>query len=171
MVNIERDPNAAWLTEQSMDSNNPEMAFAHAFIQHTTTFPAIKAQLERSAGEQSTKQLESLLTDLPIRMRTGEYSQEETRESIGQIRLLLDDQISQQSVGPQFLSDKGIVSQVVVFLLRDAVQSYATATSSNASSGTDSNSPQQNIDYENAVGLIHIANQNFQRGLFPLNRR
>jgi high-affinity iron transporter len=167
MINIERIRTQLWLTEQSMDRNNPEMAFAHAFIPHTTTFPAIKAQLERSAGEQSTKQLESLLTDLPIRMRTGEYSQEETRESIGQIRLLLD-QISQQSVGPQFLSDKGIVSQAVVFLLRDAVQSYATATNSNASSGSGGNNPQQAIDYENAVGLVHIANQNFQRGLFPL---
>jgi high-affinity iron transporter len=172
-VNIERIRTQLWLTEQSLNNNNPEMAFAHAFIPHTTTFPAIKGQLERSAGEQSTNQLESLLTDLPFRMRTGEYSPEETRESIGQIRLLLD-QISQQSVGPQFLSDKGIVSQAVVFLLRDAVQSYAIAINSNASSGADSNNPQQAIDYENAVGLVHIAYQNFREALSPLiedNRR
>ena len=167
MVNVERIQTQLWLTEQSLDKNNPEMAFAHAFIPHTTTFPAIKVQLERSAGEQSTKQLESLLTDLPIRMRTGEYSQEEVRESIGQIRILLD-QISQQSIGPQFLSDKGMVSQAVVFLLRDAVQSYATATNSNASSGSGGNSPQQAVDYENAVGLVHIAHENFQKTLSPL---
>ena len=167
MVNVERIQTQLWLTEQSLDKNNPEMAFAHAFIPHTTTFPAIKGQLERSAGEQSTKQLESLLTDLPIRMRTGEYSQEEVRESIGQIRILLD-QISQQSVGPQFLSDKGMVSQAVVFLLRDAVQSYATATNSNASSGSGGNGPQQAVDYENAVGLVHIAHENFQKTLSPL---
>ena len=167
MVNVERIQTQLWLTEQSLDKNNPEMAFAHAFIPHTTTFPAIKGQLERSAGEQSTKQLESLLTDLPIRMRTGEYSQEEVRESIGQIRILLD-QISQQSIGPQFLSDKGMVSQAVVFLLRDAVQSYATATNSNASSGSGGNGPQQAVDYENAVGLVHIAHENFQKTLSPL---
>src|ERR687895_1157291 len=167
MVNIERIRTQLWLTEQSLDKNNPEMAFAHAFIPHTTTFPTIKDQLERSAGEQSTKQLESLLTDLPIRMRTGEYSQEEVRESIGQIRILLD-QISQQSIGPQFLSDKGMVSQAVVFLLRDAVQSYATATNSNASSGSGGNGPQQAVDYENAVGLVHIAHENFQKTLSPL---
>jgi high-affinity iron transporter len=167
MVNVERIQTQLWLTEQSLDKNNPEMAFAHAFIPHTTTFPAIKVQLERSAGEQSTKQLESLLTDLPIRMRTGEYSQEEVRESIGQIRILLD-QISQQSIGPQFLSDKGMVSQAVVFLLRDAVQSYATATNSNASSGSGGNGPQQAVDYENAVGLVHIAHENFQKTLSPL---
>jgi high-affinity iron transporter len=167
MVNVERIQTQLWLTEQSLDKNNPEMAFAHAFIPHTTTFPAIKGQLERSAGEQSTKQLESLLTDLPIRMRTGEYSQEEVRESIGQIRILLD-QISQQSIGPQFLSDKGMVSQAVVFLLRDAVQSYATVTNSNASSGSGGNGPQQAVDYENAVGLVHIAHENFQKTLSPL---
>jgi high-affinity iron transporter len=167
MVNIERIQTQLWLTEQSLDKNNPEMAFAHAFIPHTTTFPAIKVQLERSAGEQSTKQLESLLTDLPIRIRTGEYSQEEVRESIGQIRILLD-QISQQSIGPQFLSDKGMVSQAVVFLLRDAVQSYATTTNSNASSGSDGNGPQQEVDYENAIGLVHIAYENFQKTLSPL---
>src|SRR5918992_3132680 len=167
MVNVERIQTQLWLTEQSLDKNNPEMAFAHAFIPHTTTFPAIKVQLERSAGEQSTKQLESLLTDLPIRMRTGEYSQEEVRESIGQIRILLD-QISQQSIGPQFLSDKGMVSQAVVFLLRDAVQSYATAINSNASSGSGGNGPQQAVDYENAVGLVHIAHENFEKTLSPL---
>src|ERR671914_1958370 len=166
MVNVERIQTQLWLTEQSLDKNNPEMAFAHAFIPHTTTFPAIKVQLERSAGEQSTKQLESLLTDLPIRMRTGEYSQEEVRESIGQIRILLD-QISQQSVGPEFLSDKGMVSQAIVFLLRDAVQSYAT-TISNASNGSDSTNLQQAIDYENAVGLVQIAHQNYQKTLSSL---
>jgi high-affinity iron transporter len=154
------------LTEQNLDKNNPEMAFAHAFIPHTTTFPATKDQLEKTAGEQSTKQLESLLTDLPLRMRTGEYSEEKTRESIGQIRILLD-QISQQSAGPEFLSDKGMVSQAVVFLLRDAVQSYAT-TISNASNGSDSTNLQQAIDYENAVGLVQIAHQNYQKTLSSL---
>ncbi len=171
MVNIERIRTQLWLTEQSLDKSNPEMAFAHAFIPHTTTFPAIKNQLTETAGEQSTKQLESLLTDLPLRMRTGEYSEEETRESIGQIRGLLDE-ISQQSVGPEFLSDKGMVSQVVVFLLRDAVQSYTTT--SNVSDGSVNENLQQDIDYENAVGLIQIARQNYQTSLSSLiedNRR
>jgi high-affinity iron transporter len=166
MVNIERIRTQLWLTEQSLNEDNPEMAFAHAFIPHTTTFPAIKNQLTETTGEQSTKQLESLLTDLPLKMRTGEYSEEKTRESIGQIRILLD-QISQQSVGPEFLSDKGMVSQAVVFLLRDAEQSYAT-TISNASNGSDSTNLQQAIDYENAVGLVQVARQNYQKTLSPL---
>ena len=165
MVNIERIRTQLWLTEQSLNKGNPEMAFAHAFIPHSTTFPAIKNQLTETAGEQSTKQLESLLTDLPLRMRTGEYSEEKTRESIGQIRGLLDE-ISQQSVGSEFPSDKGMVSQVVVFLLRDAVQSYTII--SNASDESGSQNLQQDIDYENAVGLVQIARQNYQKTLSPL---
>ena len=165
MVNIERIRTQLRLTEQSLNEDNPEMAFAHAFIPHTTTFPAIKNQLTETAGEQSTKQLESLLTDLPLKMRTGEYTEAKTRESIEQIRGLLD-QISQQSVGPEFLSDKGIVSQVVVFLLRDGVQSYTTT--SNASDGSDGENNPQDIDYENAVGLVQIARQNYQETLSPL---
>jgi len=164
-VNIERMRTQLWLTEQSLDKGSPEMAFAHAFIPHSTTFPAIKNQLGQTAGEQSTKQLESLLTDLPLRMRTGEYSEEKTRESIGQIRRLLDE-ISQQAIGPEFLSDKGRVSQIVVFLLRDAAQSYTTI--SNASNGYDSENLQQAIDYENAVGLVQIAHQNYQKTLSSL---
>jgi high-affinity iron transporter len=165
MVNIERIRTQLWLTEQRLNEDNPQMAFAHAFIPHTTTFPAIKNQLTEAAGEQSTKQLESLLTDLPLKMRTGEYTEAKTRESIEQIRRLLD-QISQQSVGPEFLSDKGIVSQAVVFLLRDAVQSYTTI--SNASDGSGGENNPQDIDYENAVGLVQVARQNYQETLSPL---
>jgi high-affinity iron transporter len=165
MVNIERIQAQLWLTEQSLDNGNPEMAFAHAFIPHTTTFPAIKEQLVATVGEQSASQLESLLTDLPLKMRAGEFSDEETKESIAQIRILLDE-ISQQSIGTEFLSDKGMVSQVVVFLLRDAMQSYATT--SNASDGSGNENSQQNIEYENAVGLVHIARQNYQETLSSL---
>jgi high-affinity iron transporter len=166
MVNIERIRTQLWLTEQSLDKGNLEMAFAHAFIPHSTTFPAMKNQLGHTIGEQSTKQLESFLTDLPLTMRTGEYSEEKIRESIEQIRRLLDE-ISQQSAGPEFLSDKGMVSQIVAFLLRDAAQSYTTI--SNASDGSGSGSLlQRDIDYENAVGLVHIARQNYQKNLSPV---
>ena len=165
MVNIERIQAQLWLTEQSLNNGNPEMAFAHAFIPHSTTFPAIKEQLVATVGEQSAGQLESLLTDLPLKIRTGEFSDEETKESIGQIRILLDE-ISQQSVGSEFLSDKSMLSQVVVFLLRDAMQSYATT--SNASDGSGNENSQQNIEYENAVGLVQIARQNYQESLSSL---
>ena len=164
MVNIERIRTQLWLTEASLDKDNSEMAFAHAFIPHTATFPAIKNQLRETAGEQSAKQLESLLTDLPLRMRAGEYSKEEARQSIEQIRSLLDE-FSQQAIGPEFLSDKGMVSQVVVFLLRDAVQSYTISNASNKDGGENL---KQVVDYENAAGLVQVARQNYQKVLSPL---
>ena len=165
MVNIERIRTQLWLSEQRLIEGNSEMAFAHAFIPHTTTFPAIKDQLMETSGQQSTSQLETLLTDLPLKMRTGDYSREETIESIRQISILLDE-ISQQSIGPQYLTDKGMVSQVIVFLLRDAMQSYSTV--SNASSGSGSQNVPQNVNYENAVGLVHMAHQSYQDTLSSL---
>src|ERR671924_2347069 len=164
MVNIDRIRTQLWLTEESLNKGNPETAFAHAFIPHTTTFPAIKNQLSETAGEQSTGQLESLLTDLPLRMRTGEYSVEKTRQSIEQIRSMLDE-VSQQAIGPEFLSDKGMISQVVVFLLRDAVQSYTISNASNKDGGENL---KQVVDYENAAGLVQVARQNYQKVLSPL---
>ncbi|MDQ3885073.1 MAG: hypothetical protein M3239_06480, partial [Thermoproteota archaeon] len=159
MVNIERIRTQLWLTEESLNKGNLETAFAHAFIPHSSIFPAIKYQLRQVVGDQSTKELESLLTDLPLKMRAGESSGEETLESITQIRTLLDE-FSQQHIGSEFLSDKGLVSQVVVFLLRDAVQSY---TISNTSNGTEDSDLKQLVDHENAVGLVHIAHQNYQK--------
>jgi high-affinity iron transporter len=118
-----------------------------------------------TSGQQSTSQLESLLTDLPLKIRTGEYSREEAIESIRQINILLDE-ISQQSIGPQYLSDKGMVSQVIVFLLRDAMQSYSTV--SNASNGSGSQNLPQDVNYENAAGLVHMAHQRYQDTLSSL---
>lgn len=161
MVNIERIRTQLSLTEESLDKGNSEMAFAHAFIPHSATFPAIKNQLRQFEGEESAKQLESLLTDLPLKMRAGESSGEEARESIAQIRTLLDE-FSQQRIGSEFLSDKGMVSQVVVFLLRDATQSY---TISNASKAQQDGDLQQLVNYENAVGLVQIARQDYQKTL------
>lgn len=40
MVNIERIRAQLLLTQKSLADGNQDMAFAHAFIPHTTTFPA-----------------------------------------------------------------------------------------------------------------------------------
>ena len=169
MVNIDRIRTQLWLTEQSLSRNDHEMAFAHAFIPHMLTFPAIKTQLERTTGDQSTKQLESLLTDLPLRIRTGEFSEQKAKETIAQIRSLLD-QISQQALGQKVLSNKAVISQGIVFLLRDAAESYASTTSnaSKGSAGNNNNNLQQAVDYENAVGAVQISHQNYQKTLSPL---
>jgi high-affinity iron transporter len=161
MVNIERIRTQLLLTEENLDKGNSEMAFAHAFIPHSTIFPTIKNQLRQLEGEQFAQQLESLLTDLPLKMRAGESSEEEARKSIAQIRTLLDE-FSQRRIGQEFLSDEGMVSQVVVSLLHDAIQSY---NMSNISNGQQDRDLQQLVNYESAVGLVQTAHQDFQETL------
>jgi high-affinity iron transporter len=161
MVNIERIRTQLLLTEENLDKGNSEMAFAHAFIPHSTIFPTIKNQLRQLEGEQFAQQLESLLTDLPLKMRAGESSEEEARKSIAQIRTLLDE-FSQRRIGQEFLSDEGMVSQVVVSLLHDAIQSY---NMSNISNGQQDRDLQQIVNYESAVGLVQTAHQDFQETL------
>jgi high-affinity iron transporter len=94
-------------------------------------------------------------------MRAGESSEEEARKSIAQIRTLLDE-FSQRRIGQEFLSDEGMVSQVVVSLLHDAIQSY---NMSNISNGQQDRDLQQLVNYESAVGLVQTAHQDFQETL------
>ncbi|WP_228369283.1 hypothetical protein [Candidatus Nitrososphaera gargensis] len=156
IVNIERIRTQLELTEKSLNTDDLEMAFAHAFIPHTTTFPAIKSQL-RAIDEQPATQLEAMLTDLPIKIRTaGKDSEGEARDDIKQIQTLLD-KISQKAIGSQLMSDKGMVSKTVVFLLRDAAQSYQV---SNAAAGGQEQFSQ--VDYENAISITARAESTYQ---------
>lgn len=162
MVNIERIRAQLLLTERSLAEANQDMAFAHAFIPHTATFPAIKNHL-RNVHEQSATQLEAMLTDLPIKIKTGEYSGEQAKEEIGRINDMLDE-ISSLVIGSQLIQDKGMLSQTVVFLLRDSVQSYQLANPAEDDKFSQ-------VDYENAVGLIQVAKGNYQKISSSLDQR
>jgi high-affinity iron transporter len=147
MVNLERIRAQLQLADQSLAAGDGEAAFAHAFIPHTITFPSIKNQL-KELDSQSAAQLEALLTDLPISIRSGDKSADALKQDIARIEGLLDDILSK--TGP-LAYDKGMVSQTVVFLLRDAVQSYQL-----------SNGGTSQIDYENAIGLVNVAESKYQ---------
>jgi high-affinity iron transporter len=147
MVNLERMRAQLQLADQSLAAGDSEAAFAHAFIPHTTTFPSIKDQL-KELDDPSAVELEALLTDLPIDIRTGDQSPEALRQEISEINALLDGIMAE--LGP-LASDKGMVSQTVVFLLRDAVQSYGLSSGGS--------SP---VDYENAIGLTAVAESKYQ---------
>src|ERR687890_2762406 len=73
MVNLERIRTQLLLAEKSLNIGDKDMAFAHAFIPHSTTFPSIKNQLI-DINEQFTSDLEALLVDLPINIKTGKGS-------------------------------------------------------------------------------------------------
>src|SRR5687768_3985223 len=70
MVNIERIRNQILLTERSLLAvGDNDMAFAHSYIPHSAIFPSIKSQLN-DINSKSALRLESLLTDLPIIIKT-----------------------------------------------------------------------------------------------------
>jgi high-affinity iron transporter len=147
VVNLERIRAQLQLAEQSLVAGDREAAFAHAFIPHTTTFPSMKEQLKQ-LDSQSATELEARLTDLPISVRTGGLSADTLQQEITEIDAMLDGILAK--LGP-LATDKGIVSQTVAFLLRDAIQSYQS------SSGGSSQ-----VEYENAVGLVRVAESKYR---------
>ncbi len=121
MVNIERIRNQILLTERSLVAvGDNDMAFAHSYIPHSAIFPSIKSQLN-DINSKSALRLESLLTDLPIILKTSEEadSKGKIKNDLTEIEELLDN-ISNQSIGKDLLSNKTMIAHTIVFLLRDA---------------------------------------------------
>jgi high-affinity iron transporter len=148
IINLERIRTQLLLAESSFEAGDTESAFAHAFIPHSVTFPSIKSLLV-STDQQLSSDLESLLTELPIKIRTGGISLDAVRSDIAQINSIIDDITNK--INPGLDTDKSVSSQLVVFLLRDSVQSYQLFQSE-----------QQEIDYENSVGLAQRADARYQ---------
>lgn len=157
-VNVERIRNQILLANQSLVSGDIDMAFAHSYIPHSVIFPSIKSQLN-AINSESAAQLESLLTDLPINIKaegnTGAQTRSQSQTDIAATIRLLEN-ILNQSLGQQFISNLTSIANTAVFLLRDANQSYQL---SNAAS---SNQQFSKVDYENARGLVDISKSNYE---------
>ena len=156
MVNLERIRNQILLTENSLASGDGDMAFAHSYIPHSAIFPSIKDQLN-TINSQSGSQLESQLTDLPISIRTGDNVQQQGNllTNLRSIEQLLVS-ISNQTIGQQLLSNRSFIANTIVYLLRDAEQSYRL-------SNATTNQQFSRVDYENAQGLVNISKSNYAK--------
>ena len=64
LVNLERIQTQLQLTEKSLADGDEVMAFVHAYIPHSVTFPTMKNQLN-ALNQSANLNLESMLTDLP----------------------------------------------------------------------------------------------------------
>lgn len=152
-VNVERMKAQMALTGQDLDAGDMDGAFAHAFIPHATTFPAVKGHLyaldPALAGE-----LESSLADLAFGMQAGTLGAEDAKSLAGRVSGQLDRVLSLLSL------DRGMESQTVAFLLRDAVQSYGL-----------SNAGAQQVDYENSLGLVQAAQAKYETIAGTLDER
>src|SRR5919107_3547572 len=169
MVNLERIRTQLLLAEKSLNDGDKDMAFAHAFIPHSTTFPSIKNQLI-AINEQFTTDLEALLVDLPINIKTGKGSLQNAKQEISTINNLLNS-LSSQARGSDIQADKSLIAQIIVFLLRDAAKSYqiSNATSAVPVLDREEKQPQSStkqfskVDYENALGLVNISKSNYNK--------
>ena len=166
MVNLERIRNQILLSEKSLAFGDIDTAFAHSYIPHSVIFPSIKDQLN-AINSQSRSQLESLLTDLPINIRAGENVQQQGNllTNLRSIERLLDN-ISNQTIGQHLLSNQSFIANTIVYLLRDADQSYRL---SNAT--TTINQQFSKVDYENAQGLLNISKSNYEKIADSLDQR
>jgi high-affinity iron transporter len=177
MVNLERIRNQILLAEKSLASGDKDMAFAHSYIPHSVIYPSIKDQLN-AINSQSVTQLEALLTDIPISIRSEEnvQLQGKLQSDLTAIMQLLDN-ISKQDVGQQFISNQTFIANTVVFLLRDAEQSYrlsnpAIATNQQQHQNNSNNNQQfSKVDYENALDLLNISKSNYEKLTTSLDDR
>ena len=167
MLNLERIRNQIILTEKSLTVGDKDMAFLHAYIPHSVIFPSVKDQLN-NISSQSVSQLESLLTDLPISIKAGESVelQGKLQSDLRSIEQILDS-ILMQDLGQDVLSNKTVVANILVFLLRDAEQSYrlSNAVTSTNQQQDDKSSNQlfSKVDYENSQGLVNISRSNYEK--------
>jgi high-affinity iron transporter len=146
VVNLERIRAQILLAERGLDNGDMDSAFAHAFIPHSVTFPAIKNQLFK-LDEQSANDLESSLTELAFGMNDGSLSVQQARQEAAKITDMLDGIYT--LMGP-LASDRATTSQTAGFLLQDALRSYQL-----------SNAGTQQVDYENAIGLVEVAESRY----------
>src|ERR671921_978079 len=171
MVNLERIRTQLLLTEKSLDNGDTEMAFAHAFIPHATTFPSIKSRLN-DINKQFTAELEARLTDLPFNIKAGKDSIHNIKQDISKINNLLNS-LSSQILGSDLQSDKRLIAQIMVFLLRDAGKSYQISNATSATSISDKEEKEKQsqpsirefskVDYENAIGLTNVSKSNYNK--------
>lgn len=112
-------------------------------------------------NSEAAKKLETLLTDLPINIRAKNGSYVDLGNDLQAINNLLSD-ISNQAIGSN-QTDKAIALQSITYLLKDTGQSYVIWNSSQSKNGQqilDQDPKSNDIDYENALGLVNKSRSN-----------
>jgi high-affinity iron transporter len=161
------------LTSLDLKSNDLEGAFYHSYIPHSVTFPTIKEPLER-VDPITAYQLEGLLTDLPIIVNSQSNNFSDSSITISTVNLeSYLDQINEKidKLKKSILVEKDNSStlpgamttisnndllklQTSLFLLDDSMQSYIKSNASNLKPLDFQNNNLNQIDYENALGLL-----------------
>jgi high-affinity iron transporter len=179
MTNFERIRTQLMLTERSLANGDSNMAFAHSYITHTVIFPSIKNILEKAGYANSAKKLESGLTDITFMIKTGDPVTVKRDLIVSRNDLT---NVYNQILNPILKTDKRdmMLAQTAALLLNDANRSYqlsnlslsqsnsvkAGGLGSSVSSANNYNTNiakknVDNIDYQNALGLIQVSQANY----------
>ena len=165
-INLERIGTQLNLTQHSLNSNDLESAFQHAYIPHSVTFPVIKPILSK-ADPVSSKSLEGLLTDLPIKIQASKSPDEaysNTESDITTVNNILN-RVSNSTVGQRSLEDEGFVLHASAVLLEDAIQSYELANGTSTQDGTSI------FNLQNSLGLVNSSLADFEKVADSIDER
>ncbi len=184
MTNFERIRTQLILTEQNLKNEDNNMAFAHSYITHSVIFPSIKNILETSGFTSLANKLESGLTDITFSIKTGNFVM--VKRNLVEARSDLN-KIYDQILSPILKTDKRnmLLAQTAALMLVDvnrsyqiskivqqspgsdsAVQSSSTSSDSTNNYNNNANYVKQNaggndIDYQNALGLVRVSQSNY----------
>ena len=166
MVNLARIRTQIMLTEKSFAEGDNYMAFAHAYIPHSVIFPSIRDILEKVVNNSnSINRLESGLADMAFMVKS-EVSIDKIKQKTKEFNTILDD-FEIQVINPASQTNKSLIAQTTILLLKDADKSYQLADTAtlNESAGQKIDNVQEfsKVDYQNALGLVNMSKSNYDK--------
>jgi high-affinity iron transporter len=168
LVNLERIRTQMSLTQQSLDQNDEQGAFAHAYIPHSVIFPALKNTLitiSRGNGTSSVKNIESSLADIAFMIKANN-PKEMVTPKIQRVSQLISNLYS-ELIGPVAQSNRDLYAQGAIVLLDDVNKSYNLSglipSSTIALQQTANDKEIRKVNYQNAIGLVDASKQDYQQ--------
>lgn len=166
MVNLARIRTQIMLTEKSLVEGDNYMAFAHAYIPHSVIFPSIRDILEKVVNNSnSINRLVSGLADMAFMVKS-EVSIDKIKQKTKEFNTILDD-FEIQVINPASQTNKSLIAQTTILLLKDADKSYQLANTAtlNDSAGQKIDNVQEfsKVDYQNALGLVNMSKSNYDK--------
>ena len=160
-VNLERIKTQINLVNSSINGGDAEIgSFYHSYIPHSTTFPVIKKTINK-IDPASSANLESLLTDLPVTIKSqipnnSSLSSSNIKPDLNQIQNLIGN-INALVISQTNSSDQNLLYlQASLVLLKDALLSYNISNVANNANAMAENKFSK-VDYENTLGLLNAS--------------
>jgi high-affinity iron transporter len=166
MVNLARIRTQIMLTEKSLLEGDNNMAFAHAYIPHSVIFPSIKDILEKVVNNSnSINRLESGLADMAFMVKS-EVSIDKIKQKTKDFNTILDN-FKMQVINPVSQTNKSLIAQTTILLLKDADKSYQLANAATLNNSADQKIENvqgfSKVDYQNALGLVNMSKSNYDK--------